>query len=1348
MLRKCFIIFLVILTGNISVGNEKNYSFRKVSPPGGFTFGAINAIVQDRFDNLWLGTSYGLIRYDSENITKFETNLSDSTSLLHNVVTAMVLDKENLLWISTRIGLCYFNQETQTFTRIKIKTESVSSSVSNIQSMACDKNGNLWLVDSKGFGILNTVSHQFYRLKTEDGELPNVAYYDNNGNVWLGTNNGSVYKINPDTLKIDKIIFGKGNGVNSIYVDNESLWIGTVSEGVLLYSTNGVFKTKYLYEDENGELRTLGTIRRILKDHFGRLWIGTMKGLYIEENGELTWLSPEMYSGLVNLSIFDIFEDKEGGIWIGSWTGGLSYFHHANNQFRNYFHSKSASSISNDIVSCFVQKKKNEIYVGTEAGGLNLLNKQTGEFGQVYLSEKNNPSNIKCQCVDKKGGHWVGTNDHGLWYKRAGDNKFRQFTSGKEDGLHLSNNSVYALFPVDSGLWIGTHGGGVNFYNYSTNKITFYRPKLKGNNSPEQLYLRSIFVDSHNNLWLGTVGGLHQIKLKTGETQLYTTMPGQLVQNDYIFFISELSDGKIWMGTRGAAVSIYDPVKNAFSYFDANGLLRGKDVYGIIEDSKKNIWITSNYGLIFYNKEENETRRFTREDGVQGNWFYPKSIFRDSGNELYFGGTQGVSVVYPENLKINTRPPVATISKITINNSIEKYPYFRSTQKEANTLQLKSGENTLRIDFNSDNFLLPEKNRYKYRLINHYDEWLEVEKENSALFVNLPWGEYTFEVYTANNDGVWSNDAARFRLEIQKPVYLTNLALGGYLLVLMLIFTIVLRGVRMRTSLKKQVFVEKLQRRQEEEINEMKLKFFTNISHEFRTPLSLISGPAKMLSKAENLTKKQIELVDVISRNTARLLTLISQVIDLRKIDKKEEKLKLVSDDMISFIKEKSISFSNEAEEKKINFVQEYPNGRIEMDFDAEKMGGIIFNLLANAFKHTAQKGTIKLKVLQNSLPESSHYSNQLSFGKLSAEDYISVCISDTGTGIEGEDLMKIFNRFGQGKNKTEGGSGIGLSLCYEYTLMHHGRIIGQSTLGKGSRFIVQLPLKQRGQKIFYDAQEKVEDLNDEKQELEVNLDQSIANRQKTVLVVEDNDDFRKYLELVLSPHFKIVLAENGVKGIKLLQDNRIDIIVSDVMMPEMDGYEFCTAVKSNIVTSHIPVILLTALSSVNNKMIGIKKGADAYISKPFEDELLILQIKNLLLQREKLREIYTPKVFSTPSTELEGIDNFFLKKLNGIIEDNIKTEEFNIDQLVQQFGISRSQLHRKLKSLTGYSTTEYVRIYRLEKAVALMKRDEYNLDEIAFLVGFNTHAYFTRCFKNHYKMSPREYQKKIISGS
>ncbi|PCH77821.1 MAG: hypothetical protein COB98_02285 [Flavobacteriaceae bacterium] len=1338
------LIFILLIVCNLSIAQSNNYIFKRISEEEGLTPGAIGKITQDGYGNIWLGTNYGLIRYDSKKFKRFTHIPGDKQSIIHNVVKDIAIDKQNLIWVLTRVGLCYFNHTTQTFTEFKVKTIHGKISIINIQSINIDKNGNIWLLGNDIFGIVNKETQKFTVLKTLENEIPRSIYCDENGIIWMGTLNGSLYKINPELFSSSRIVKGSGIKAEKIFSKNNHLWVSYGKNGLKHYSGEGKLLNTYTFNKGNKGGGKSEAIRKITIDKTGKLWVATYGGLYLKENDSFRYFNPEIYTGLFNATIYDIFQDKEGGLWVGTWSGGLSYYHPDNNEFGSY--SKSTSkTISSNVVSSFAQDKTGFIYIGTETGGLNLFDKKKGTFQKVNFSGLDNITSIKTQCFDKFGGHWIGTFESGLWYKPPGKLLYKNFTSGLEDGNHVSHCEIYTLFPVPSGIWIGTNGGGINFYDFKTQKINFYKPSFGNKDNLNRLFVRALCVDSDSFLWIGTIGGIHRISLETGKEHLFFASPQLPNLMDYIYSISELSNGQVWIGTRGSGIGIFNKKDNTISHFDADGLIKGKNVYSIIDDKNGNLWIAVCEALIFYNPTTRENHMFTANDGLQKNWFNPQAVYKDDQHNLYFGGSNGFSVIFPDKIKKNTRPPEVTINKITINNNIEKYPYFRAN-KQDNKLELAFGENTIKIDFTSDNFLLPKKNKYKYRLVNYFNKWIETDQETSAFFVNLPWGNYTFEVLTCNNDGVWSEGPLRFNLIVLKPLYASNMALSGYFLLLTIISIIIFRVIRMRSSLKNQVFIERIQRKQEKDLNMMKLKFFTNISHEFRTPLSLISGPIKNLGKSSNLSEQQSELVDVIWRNTKRLLALVNQVIDLRKIDQHDEKLKPKKTDIVSFVRERTFHFSNQAKEMQISFEQDYSNSIIEIEIDNDMVDKIVFNLLSNAFKYTPKNGFIKTGIYIGEPPADFVFTNQISFGEQPKTDFISICVTDNGLGIDKHDMIKIFNRFEQGKITSRESSGIGLAICHDYSLLHNGQIEAQSNVGNGSRFIVRLPLKQAVTKDISMSQKPYT-----QHETEANI--SIIDKEKTtgdlhkkhVLVVDDNADFRNYLEIILSEHYKVILAENGKIALDSIANNIVDIVVSDVMMPEMDGYELCTNIKNNTATSHIPIILLTALSSINHEIFANKKEADAYILKPFDDDLLITKIANVLKQRQNLRTLFSPKAYTGSSDQVEGLDNYFLKKLNGIIEHNLANEEFSIVQLTQEIGISRSQLHRKLKSMTNYSTTEYIRVYRVEKAVALMQTSDHNMDEISFLVGFNTHSYFSRSFKKRFGMTPKEYKKRML---
>lgn len=1342
-----FLIALTILVNAFRLNAQTDdIAFRRVSPPGGYSFQAVSSIKQDMYGYIWMGSFDGIIRYNSKEIERFSYTPETPDGLPSNIVSDLAVDKTNNVWASTEKGLCRFNRRKQHFERIKYTYENGEPSNENLVSIELDGNGNLWIADEHFFGRFDPDKKRLIRITRGLDDEPSLLYTDETNRIWLGTNNGSVYLVNVNKQKVSKIINGPGSFVRTIYANNNNIWVGFESHGARLYNLNGELKLHYSYTGIPGFDIKTASIRKIWRDTRGQLWIGSYHGLFLSNGKELFHFIHDEYEGLPHNSIYTIFEDEQGGIWIGTWSGGVAYLHRADNKFNNFRHSKEPYSISDNMVSSFLQTQNNEFYVGTEQDGLNRFDQDSKRFSKIDALKNEGVLNIKALHEDKNGGVWVACAFKGLYYRPKNQNNFIHFEQGPEDGQHISERGVYALCSSDSGLWIGTNFGGINFYNFSSRKISF-KSKAYPFSQFIDRNIRSLTLDSHDNLWVTTAVGAYKIHLPSGQSKLFSSNSERKhrTKGQSFYTVSELSNGQIWMGTSGEAISIYHPKSDTVSYFDANGLLTRKDVYGIIEGENNSLWITSNDGLILHNTSDQSSRRFVITDGIQGNLFNPNAIYKDHYNNLYFGGTNGFTQLEPKEINKNERAPNILISKLLVNNQ-KIVPQQTGINKFA-PIVLSPNETTLRFDFSADNYLLPEKNRFKYRLTNYLDNWVQDANSGSVTFVNIPAGDYIFEVKAANNDGVWNPSAASLQITIRQFWYKSHAAYTVYFLIVLTVILLIVRFYKERLKLKRELLVEKIKYEHEEQLNEMKLKFFTNISHEFRTPLTLINGPVKNLLKSQNLDSEERSQLETVKRNTNRLLQLINQIMDLRKVEKGLSKLNISKIELVEFANERILNFAEEAKSKKIklSFLHETP--AITIEADEEKLDKIIYNLLSNAFKFTPQNGKITVSIQPAQQQNNgSYFSNQLSFGKLENEEAVEITITDTGHGIDSEYLPNVFERYEQGKPKSiqKNSSGIGLSLCKDYTLLHRGTIIVQSTPGEGTRFSVLLPARQKAQKIMYESHETVKNINSW-ESVETQSTQPVsANTDTTILVVEDNEDLRKYLIELLQKYYTVLFAENGKRGLAVLKTQNIDLVISDVMMPEMDGFEFCQTIKSQIETSHIPVILLTALSSVENTATGLDKGADAYISKPFDEKVLFSQINNLIVQRQKLKENYAQRFVDKQTIDVGSLDNYFLNKVNAIVEENLSNEKLTVDLLAQEMRISRSQLHRKLKQITNHSTSEYINIVKIRKATALLATKNYNIDEVAFKVGFNSPSYFAKCFKKIHSQSPKEYLKSI----
>lgn len=1346
------LLFLICLNKVVDA-QENNIRFRQISPPGGFTLDAINTIIQDDLGYIWMGTKQGLIKYNSENTDWFIPTIDDSLSLPDEMINDILCDTDNQLWVATNRGLCKFDRSKQIFNRIEYRYENESKSDSVVRSILKIEDDRLFVSDRANVGYLDFKTNRLVRIGKGQIKSPTVLNQDNFNRTWIGTSRGEVFRYFPSDNSVQKIISTTGR-VSSIYSENDQIWIGTDGDGAKLYRLDGELIKEVSFDKTSGN-KNSGHVRVITKDTYGRLWFGTYEGLYMDDEKKLTNFKPDNYPRLPHNSIYDIYEDKQGTLWIGTWSGGVALIHHSDNNFRTYRHNVSRNSISNNMVSSFLQVATDELLIGTEVGGLNSFNPNTEKFKLIQLTDNQEITNIKSLCKDKQGGIWVGTHWQGLWYRQAGSTKFKLFGEGPEDGKHISSSGVFSLCAVDSGVWIGTFLKGINFYSFETKSIRYCFQNNSDSLPMSNLTARSILADSNSNLWIGTtLDFVYKVHVPSGKI---TKIANEQFASDYknidAYHLWEHSSGRIWIGTKGKGVLILHPDSNKIEEFDADGLLEGKSVYGIIEDKNQNVWITSNDGLILYNPEDNSKRHFAYSDGIQSDLFMPQSVYTDEKGDLYFGGTNGFTRIKPTEIKLNSRKPFTTINEISTTKNKSIHPIY-TNNLEIEPIKLSPKETTLRINFSADNYLLSEKNKFKYRLVNYYDEWVDNKNEGSVLFTNLSAGEYIFEVKACNNDGIWSDSPTRMTIIIDKFWYKTSVAYFIYFSLFALFSYFIGRFYFDRLQLKRAILIEKTQRESEEQIHEMKLKFFTNISHEFRTPLTLISWPLKRLLEADNITDEQREEIEVANRNSNRLLQLINQIIDLRKIEKEKSKLNISKINIISFVNELQKDFSMVAKSREINFSIESPYDSLEIEADLEKVDAILYNLLSNAYKYVPEKGKITITINKKITNTNKSYSNQLSYGEILVDDFIEIAIEDTGMGIDNEDLNKIFTRFEQGKQSNIKNldqvkrGGIGLAMCKDFTLLHHGKIMVQSELNEGSRFTVLLPTKQKAQKVLFESHQEIRNLNTEENSTIQTISHKDHEKKSQLLIVEDNADFRKLITKCLSKFHQILTASNGNEALQILKKHNIDLVVSDVMMPEMDGFELCSIIKTQLETSHIPVVLITALSSSENLIAGLDKGADAYLTKPFNETVLIKQIENILQLRTKIKENFSKQFISHKTIEVSSIDNFFLNRVQKVVLKNIADENFSIDSLAEELMISRSQLHRKIKSLSGETTSEFVNLIRIKKAVELLGSGQYRFNEVAYQVGFSSQSYFNRCFKKVYNTTPKEYietqQKKI----
>lgn len=1333
------LVFFNLLNAN--VGNE--LKFQQISPPGGYCIEGINFLIQDNYGFMWFGAKDGVFKYNSKNIRQIEILSAKSQSIKNYFCTGLVSDKNGDLWLSTLTGLFLYDRENDVFRYYNYdnydNNKGTPPAISNIN---IDKDGNLWLIDNNGLFKMDYINKTIHRISIKFLKgIPSNIYFDSNSGIWLGTITGDLYKLNSNTYIAQLFCKSPGSAITAFLAYNKTIRIGYRHHGLYLYSDSGQQLKHYSYSIKPGLNLENSPIRAIYKDQNNNIWIGSYNGLFLEKNNTLTRFDSYTNSGLPHNSIYSVFQDKNEGLWFGTWSGGVSYLHPAYNKFENFRHSEEPYSLSNNFVTSFTEQNK-YLYIGTGVGGLNEYNKITNHFRKISLTLNSKDINsIKSLATDKFGGLWIGTFEDGLWYRKNNESKFTHFFQGPEDGFHISGQNVNSILCTDAGVWIATFEHGVNFFDFKSGKILHLKSTLL-NDQVNAIEIRNILLDSHNNLWICGKNGLAKISL-INNTEIYNVE----FKNYNLYYAYEILNGEIWFGTQKNGVLIYSPKSNEYSNFDAQGLLRNKDVYGIIEDADKNIWITSNNGLIRYNMDLKLVSHFLEEDGIQGNIFSHHAIFKDANQRLYFGGTNGFSIISPSTIEKNNNLPEVMIDNITVNNEKVIYHLDLDSNKTAQ-LHLTSKESSLKIDFAADNYLISEKNKFKYRLLPISDVWIDLGNEGTAIFSNLEGGDYTFEVIAANNDGLWNLTPLRIIIKKDYPWYKTNIALVAYLILFALIFYITLYVITERRKLKEEVNTEKIKREKEEELHQLKLKFFTNISHEFRTPLTLIASPLKKIIDSKNYEGQNKELLDIINRNTKRLLNLVNQTLNFRKMEMTENnELDLSDFDLIELVKGILDNFSEAIHEKElqIEFKHECIIEIIEADYD--KIDKILFNLISNSIKYAEFKEKINISINKNS-KNNIISPNQLVIGELQDDKFIRFSITNTSKIIDSKSFEKIFDRFKTINSKSKLSMGIGLSICKEYTLAHHGQLILSSDTIAGTSFNIFLPIKQSENHftnlLHREPPHTINSISTSKDDIEIN--DTIKN--STILIVEDNDDLRIYIAKLLQPYFKIHQVNNGNEAIKILDLHDFDLILSDVMMPEMNGFEFCKYLKSTIQFSHIPVILLTALSTTDYKITGLEQGADAYISKPFDNTHLLIQIKNLLEQRIILKESFQKHIVIGEPFNAGNIENYFLNKIDVVIEKHIKDEDLSVQLLADNVGLSRSQLHRKLISLTNLPPSEYIKLFKLKKASELILEDRYSMDEVAFISGFSSSSYFTSSFKSVYGLTPSKWKNQKLDYS
>jgi signal transduction histidine kinase/ligand-binding sensor domain-containing protein/DNA-binding response OmpR family regulator len=1365
------VLFLFALTRPVAAQTNA-YRFSRISVDHGLSNNQIKTVLKDRRGFLWIGTISGLNRYDGYNIRNFSNRPGDTTSLISNDINKVFEGPEGKIWIHTWSGFNVYDPLTELFDRNTDRIlENFSIPDGQINDIKKDTRGFFWFLHATaGLFRYSEAEQKTVRLHHQPDVSTSISTNliaslgeDPEGDIWIVHTNGIVEKIDSETLEVvyrnsmlNRRFRNEALEYNLMVDRDGDLWFYIVNRNAGLYHFKPAGE-KWLHFDNTTDQARLNTsiVRGIVQDEEGTLWIATDHGginLLDKEDFSVKYIlhNPEDEKSLSQNSINVLYKDSDGIIWAGTFKNGVSFYHKNINRFQLYRHQISqAESLPFNDINVIVEDSRKNLWIGTNGGGLIYYDREKGTYRQ-YLHDPDNKNSLTTNVIvslllDQNNTLWIGTYFGGLI--SFDGKRFTRYKHDPDDPGSISDNSVWELFEDSQGnLWIGTLSHGVDRFDRRENR--FYHYTMGGSNPIHAHYIPAFMEDRAGNIWVGTGYGIDVLDKNSGRFVHYLNRLNDKtsLSNNSVMSIYQDSRGLIWIATHGG-LNVFDERRKTFTAFTKEDGLPHNSILTILEDNNANLWVSTPHGIsnlkIDYDPRRADSlsvqfRNYDEKDGLQGIQFNENAACRTSAGELVFGGGNGFNLFRPEEIGINRKLPKVILTDFQIFNrpveigkEVNGKVILKESITETDTIVLDHSDNVFSIEFASLSQFHPEKIQYQYILEGFNKEWTATgASQRRVTYTNLDPGDYVFKVKAANNDGIWNETPTQLMVTVLPPFWRSGTAFVLYALGMLaaLLFArwLILHNARISFQIRE----EREKAHRMHELDMIKIKFFTNVSHEFRTPLTLILTPLEkmMRNASDGEQKNQFQLIH---RNARRLLNLVNQLLDFRKMEVQEIRLNSSEGDIIKFIREVFYSFSDLSEKNNIRFTFQTTVQSIETLFDQDKLEKILFNLLSNAFKFTPENGKVGMV-----LDVRQHGDSK----------FLEINVKDSGIGINYDKQEKIFERFFQDdlpKSMVNQGSGIGLSITREFVKIHGGSISVESEPGKGTCFTVLLPLTQLRQEV---SGAIVESVAVEAAVTEYTKHPAGSRNKKPVLlIVEDNEDFRFYLKDNLKLQYSIVEAKNGREGLERALAIMPDLIVSDIMMPEMNGIELCREVKADQRTSHIPIVMLTARTAEEQKIEGFACGANDYVTKPFNFEILQSRIRNLIAQRDALQKNFHRRVdVKTADIPITSLDEKLIAKAIKIVEDNLGEADFSVEKFSRELGMSRVHLYKKLLALTGKSPIEFIRTIRLQRAAQLLQKSQLSVAEIAYQVGFNNPKYFSKYFKDQFKILPSFYAKSV----
>ena len=1336
-------MFVLLLTSWMVVA--QSYQFKHLEVSDGLSNNSVNTICKDRDGFMWFGTATGLNRYDGYTFKIYQHAENDPESLPDNYITDIVEMPDGRFWINTARGYVLFDKEQDCF------ITDVTGFMKNLESGGVPEQV---FVDREGNTCLSVAGEGCYRYK-EGGKATFFSYVEHSlpeygvtqiaecsDGLLLIYNTGLLVCLDHATLaikwKFDEIkkYIPAGKTIEfSLFVDRDNcIWA---------YSLMGIWAYDCGTKSWRTDLTAIWSsrpdviIHAVAQDIEGRIWVGKdYDGIDVfeKETGKVTSLVAHDDNGrsLSHNTIYDLYADRDGIMWVGTYKKGVSYYSESIFKFNMYEWGD---------ITCIEQADENKLWLGTNDHGILLWNRFTGKAEPFWRdAERQLPNPVVSMLKSKDGKLWVGTFNGGLYCMNG--SQVRSYKEGV--GNALASNNVWALVEDDKGrIWIASLGGGLQCLEPSSGTFETY---ASNNSALLENNVTSLCWGDDNTLFFGTANqGVGMMDMRTREIKKVQGQSGSMkMSNDAVNHVYKDSRGLIWIATR-EGLNVYDVRRHLFLDLSPVAEAKGSFIAAITEDQERNMWVSTSRKVIRVTVASDgkgsylfDSRAYNSEDGLQNCDFNQRSIKTLHNGIIVIGGLYGVNVFAPDHIRYNKMLPNVMFTGLSLFDEAVKvgqsYGGRVSIEKELNdveNVEFDYKQNIFSVSFASDNYNLPEKTQYMYKLEGFNNDWLTLPLGvHNVTFTNLAPGKYVLRVKAINSDGYVGMKEATLGIVVNPPFWMSWWAYLLYTIGLVVVFF--LARYRMLKREREKFHLQQIENEvaKNEEINNMKFRFFTNVSHELRTPLTLIISPLEGMLK-ETTDELQSTRLQLMYRNAQRLLHLVNQLLDFRKGEMSTHQLSLSEGDIISYVHSVCNSFLLMADKKHIQFSFFSGIDTFSMAFDADKVGKIVMNLLSNAFKFTPEGGRVTVMI--------EHVAG--------TPDMLEIKIADTGIGISDVDKEHIFERFYQADHKgveETTGNGIGLSLVRDFVTLHEGEVKVFDNIGTGSVFVIQFPVKHVETQVQLPPETGISIGEEEDKEIKEETREETERKDfPLLLIVDDNEDFRIFMRYSLELQYRVKLAVNGNEAWEMMQEELPDLVISDVMMPQMDGNELCRLIKQDKRTAHIPVILLTARQNTEAKLEGLQTGADDYVTKPFNMTILVLRIRKLI-ELSRYHRVTQGMIDPVPSViVITSLDEKLIEKAIKYVEDNMSRTELSVEELSRELGMSRVHLYKKLLQITGKTPIEFIRVIRLKRAAQLLRESQLHVSEVAFEVGFNNPKYFSRYFKDEFGVLPSVYQEK-----